>query len=243
MSSPETTDTRAYEGKAKHLHVHSDGTVAMAFKDDATAFNGQKHARFPGKGALNSQISERLFTHLIKQGFATHHLGRIDAHSLRVRAVEIIPLEVVVRFRVAGSLAKRTGLPAGTSCAPPVVELYYKRDDLGDPLLNDAHVQLLGIATASELSTLRARGIGVARELHALFARADIELIDLKLEFGRSDAELLLADEISGDTCRLHDRHTGTVLDKDRFRKDLGDLLVGYREIDARLARVLGESP
>jgi phosphoribosylaminoimidazole-succinocarboxamide synthase len=157
-----------------------------------------------------------------------------------VQAVEIIPLEVVVRFQVAGSLALRTGLTRGTVCEPPICELYYKRDDLGDPLLNDEHVRLLGLASEAELATLRRLALQAATALRALLLRADIALYDLKFEFGRSGDALLLADEISPDTCRFRDVTTGRVLDKDVFRLDLAELVPTYREV---LTRLEGLSP
>ncbi len=231
----------AYEGKAKRVSKRSGGEVAIYYKDDATAFNGQKHEVFAGKGELNSQITELLFGYLEKAGITTHHKGRLDERTLLAHAVAIIPLEVVVRFKVEGSLQKRTGLAAGTRCEPPIVELYYKRDDLGDPMLNDDHVHLLGLASSAELATLRQLAVLAAGKLKQLFDRADLDLFDLKFEFGNTeDGRLLLADEVSPDTCRLRDAKTGTVFDKDRFRRDLGDLLEGYREVYGRLRRVIG---
>lgn len=229
----------AYEGKAKRVTPRADGSVALHFKDDATAFNGKKHALFDGKGELNSKITELLFEWLETQGVRTQHLGRLDERTLHGTSVTIVPLEVVVRFRVAGSLEKRTGLPYGQRCTPPVIELYYKRDDLGDPLLCPDHVRLLAIADDALQEELRLQGAKIAVLLEAFFSEAGLELFDIKFEFGHSsDGTLLLADEISPDTCRLRDAKTGAIMDKDRFRKDEGDLMEGYREVYARLEGV-----
>ena len=239
-----TASASTYEGKAKRVIPRSPGEVAIYFKDDATAFNGQKHAQFAGKGELNSQISERLFVFLEKSGVRTHHLGRLDDRTLLAKAAKILPLEVVVRFRVAGSLQKRTGLAENTACEPPIVEMYYKRDDLGDPILNEDHIRLLGAATPDEVQALKGLALDTAGKLRRLFEHAGISLVDLKFEFGRTAAgEIVLADEISPDTCRFRDAKTGVILDKDRFRRDLGDLLEGYREVLARLDRALVELP
>jgi phosphoribosylaminoimidazole-succinocarboxamide synthase len=233
--------TSCYEGKAKRVLPHSATEVALQYKDDATAFNGRKHAVFAGKGDLNSHISERLFEHLERLGVPTHHLGRLDSRTLLAQRADMFPLEVVVRFKVSGSLGTRTGLAEETRCEPPVTEVYYKRDDLGDPLLNDDHIRLLGVARADEVDGLRAMALDAAEKLRHLFAEAGIDLIDLKFEFGKTARGVVLADEISPDTCRLRDAKTGTLLDKDRFRKDKGDLLEGYRELARRLDAVLDQ--
>lgn len=237
-----TTQQEFYEGKAKRVTPRSEEEVAVFYKDDATAFNGEKRATFAGKGALNSLISEKLFAYLQGRGIATHHLGRLDERTLLSKRVQIIPLECVVRFKVAGSLKKRTGLPENTPCSPPVVELYYKRDDLGDPLLTDDHIRLLGLATPEEVTELRRRALDASLQLKALLDAADLDLVDLKFEFGRTPRGIVLADEISPDTCRFRDRRTGEILDKDIFRESRGDLLAGYREvlrrIDATLQRL-----
>lgn len=230
---------RPYEGKAKRMTLRSATEVEVFFKDDATAFNGQKHQVFPGKGELNSQISELFFVHLEKQGVKTQHLKRLDERTLLARAAKMFALEVVVRFKIEGSLQKRTGLPVNSPCVPPVVELYFKRDDLGDPIINDDHVRLLGIATPAELDELRSLARKAAAEVHAVCERAGIDLVDMKFEFGRTDQGILLVDEISPDTCRFRDKATGAILDKDRFRRDQGDLLEGYREVLRRLQTAL----
>jgi phosphoribosylaminoimidazole-succinocarboxamide synthase len=234
---------QTYEGKAKRVTPHSADEVAIFYKDSATAFNGQKYAEFAGKGELNSQITEKLFHFLEKSGVRTHHVGRLDARTLAAKRAQMFALEAVVRFRVAGSLQKRTGLAENTPCEPPVVEFYYKRDDLGDPIVNDDHIRLLGIATPEEVKTLQRLALEAALKLRKLFGAAGIELVDMKFEFGKTKDGIVLADEISPDTCRFRDQQTGTILDKDRFRRDLGDLLEGYREVLSRLEGALKVLP
>jgi phosphoribosylaminoimidazole-succinocarboxamide synthase len=233
-----------YEGKAKRVVWQPDGSAHIYYKDDATAFNGQRHEQFEGKGTLNSQITERLFDYLTGQGIPTHHIGRIDDRTLAAKFVEIIPIESVVRYKVAGTLGKRTGLDHLAECDPPVIEMYYKRDDLGDPLINDDHVRLLELATPDEVAWLQAMSRRAADALRDLFFKAGVDLVDLKFEFGRTtDGELVLADEISPDTCRFRDLATGEILDKDLFRFDEGDLLAGYRKLLAHLDRALAAEP
>ncbi len=228
--------TATYEGKAKIVRPLADAQVAVYFKDTATAFNGQKRQEIAGKGQLNAAISALCFAYLQRAGVPNHFIAQTDARTLRCRRATMIPLEVVVRFATAGSLLKRTGLPAGTACTPPVIEFYYKRDDLGDPLLNADHIHLLRLATADEIDGLAAAGLRAAQLLQQLFGAADLRLVDIKLEYGRCADGLLLADEISPDICRLHDASSGNSLDKDLFRQDTGDLLSGYREVLQRLA-------
>ncbi len=230
-----------YEGKAKIVRILDASSVEVFFKDDATAFDGKKHERFPGKGELNSKITELLFEYLQSRGVPTHHRGRIDERTLAAARVDIVPLEVVVRYRVAGSLQKRTGLDYLTACDPPVVEFYYKRDDLGDPLLNREHIRMLGLASDDEVAQLSTMATEAAAHLRTLFAGAGIDLVDLKFEYGRTGGALLLADEISPDTCRFRDTETGEILDKDLFRFGGGDLLTGYRTLLARLEGALAD--
>ena len=232
-------DSPFYEGKAKRVTRRADDLVELEYKDDATAFNGQKHEVFPGKGALNSEISELLFAYLAKHGVPTHARGRVDSRTLLCEHATMVPLEVVIRFQVAGSLRKRTGLPDGTSCEPPLVEFYYKNDALGDPLLNEEHIRLLNLATPAELRELQALGRWAADLLRALCARANLALFDLKFEFGKTAHGMVLADEISPDTCRFRDATTGESLDKDVFREGRGDLLHGYRIVSERLHAAL----
>lgn len=236
---PPSLQAGLYEGKAKRVRLLADGLAEIYFKDDATAGNGKKHARFAGKGALCCRISELLLLYLARLGIPTHLVRRADERTLLVRAAAIIPLEVVVRFQVAGSLSQRTGLPLGAACTPPVYELYYKRDDLGDPILNDAHVRLLGLATESELAVIRLLALRAAEALRQLLQQAGLALYDLKFEFGRCAGELVLADEISPDTCRIRDAHSGQVLDKDVFRQDLAELVPTYSALLARLEPLL----
>ena len=228
-----------FEGKAKIVRILDAGTVEIFYKDDATAFDGKQHEQFPGKGELNSEITELLFDYLEGRGVATHHRGRLDERTLAADRVGIVPLEVVVRFRVAGSLQKRTGLEYLTPCDPPIVEFYFKRDDLGDPLLNREHIRMLGLASDAEIAELADRAVEAADHLHRLFAGAGIDLVDLKFEFGRSSRGLVLADEISPDTCRFRDSTTGEILDKDLFRFGGGDLMTGYRTLLERLKDAL----
>jgi phosphoribosylaminoimidazole-succinocarboxamide synthase len=232
-----------YEGKAKRVQLLPQGLAEIYFKDDATAGNGKKRATFPGKGALCCRISELLLSYLSRRAIPTHLVERRDDRTLICRAVEIIPLEVVVRFEVAGSLRARTGLPQGQPCTPPICELYYKRDDLGDPLINDDHVRLLGLASPAELATLRSLALAAAQTLRSLLLQADVALFDLKFEFGRAAGSLWLADEISPDTCRFRDVHSGQVLDKDVFRQDLAELVPTYAALLARLEALPELSP
>ncbi|AWP38414.1 MULTISPECIES: phosphoribosylaminoimidazolesuccinocarboxamide synthase [Heyndrickxia] len=226
-----------YEGKAKRLYETEDPDVLrVEYKDSATAFNGVKKAEIEGKGQLNNEISSLIFKRLAEKGVKSHFIRKISEREQLVRRVEIIPLEVVVRNVVAGSLAKRLGLEEGTPVGQPVVEFYYKKDELGDPLITEDHVRLLGIASSEDLQFLRKQALAVNESLKALFAEIGVRLVDFKLEFGRGrDGAILLADEISPDTCRLWDRATNEKLDKDVFRRDLGSLTEVYQEILNRL--------
>lgn len=226
-----------YEGKAKQIIPTSDeGVIIQRFKDSATAFNGKKYAEFEGKGRLNNAIASFLFQRLEAEGVPTHFIERSSANDMRVKRVKIIPLEVVVRNIVAGSLSQRTGLEEGTKLSRPIVETYYKRDDLGDPLLAETHVEMLELATREELDRIFELARKVNEVLKRTMEQADIVLVDFKLEFGRTpDGTILLADEISPDTCRLWDRETQRKMDKDVFRRDLADLVEVYEEVAARL--------
>jgi len=238
-----TGTNEPYEGKAKRMIPRSEREIAMCFKDDATAFNGKKHATFEGKGELNSRISELMLRELARRGIRNNYLSRLDERTLLVVRCRMFALETVVRFKVAGSLRARTGLPERHPCDPPVVELYYKRDDLGDPLLNDDHVRLLGVATAAETGEVKAVSLAAALAVRDVCRRASLDLVDLKFEFGRApDGRILLVDEISPDTCRFRDAGTGRILDKDLFRRDLGDLMAAYREVHGRLAEALRDA-
>ena len=230
-------DTLLYEGKAKKIFTtdHPE-VVRIAYKNDTTAFNGEKFEKLAGKGRLNNEISSFFFEHLHQQGIRNHFVEKLSATEQLVRRVEIIPLEVVIRNIAAGSLSKRTGWEEGKKLPAPLVEFYYKNDDLGDPLLADVHIDMLGLASESELAELRQRGLGINDCLQQLLEPCGILLVDCKLEFGRdAEGNLLLADEISPDTCRFWDVVTQEKLDKDRFRRDLGGVVEAYDEIWRRL--------
>ena len=227
-----------YEGKAKKVWETAEpGLLIVEYKDDATAFNAQKRGSIAQKGVMNNAISAKLFTLLSDQGVPTHFLERLSEREQLVRSVEIIPVEVVVRNRAAGSFAQRYGVEEGMELDPIVIEWCYKSDELGDPPMNDATAVALGFATEEDLAELFEMAVAVNEGLSEFFAERDLELIDFKLEFGRtSDGELVLADEISPDTCRLWDAGSGERLDKDRFRRDLGGVEEAYREVLRRVA-------
>lgn len=227
-----------YEGKAKKLFATDDpDRVVQYFKDDATAFNAQKRGTIVGKGVVNNRVSERLFRLLEQGGVPTHFLDRLSDREMLTRKVAIVPIEVVVRNRIAGSLAKRLGLKEGEAIAPPVVEFYYKNDALGDPLITEDHVRLLRLADDRTVAGIRGLALRVNQLLAPFFAERGMILVDFKLEFGLHKGQLVLADEISPDTCRFWDAKTGESLDKDRFRRDLGRIEEAYQEV---LRRVCG---
>ncbi len=227
-----------YEGKAKKIFsTDNSDEVLVYYKDDATAFNGEKKASIASKGILNNSITSLLFEMLNEKGVRTHFIKKVSDREQICKKVEIIPLEVIVRNVAAGSMAKRYGLEEGTELKTTVFELSYKNDNLGDPLMNDYHAVAMEITTFDELYYI----YGVAAEVNELltefFKAQNIKLIDFKLEFGRLNGEILLADEISPDTCRLWDMTTGEKLDKDRFRRDIGDLVEGYTEVLNRMMK------
>mgnify|MGYP001498897756 FL=1 len=226
-----------YEGKAKRLYqTEQEDILFVEYKNSATAFNGQKKAEIEGKGTLNNRITTVIFEKLKEYGIDSHFVERISDHEQLVRKVDIIPIEVVVRNIAAGSLAKRLGLEEGTPLKRTIVEFYYKDDALGDPIVNNDHIDILGIATKEELETLYEQGLKINSILQPIFKDVGIILVDFKLEFGRDkDGNILLADEISPDTCRLWDAETKQKLDKDVFRRDLGSLTEVYEIILARL--------
>lgn len=225
-----------YEGKAKKVYAtdHAD-EVIVDYKDDATAFNGQKKGTIHGKGTINNRMSNSLFQKLEACGIPTHFISELDDRRTLVKRVEIIPLEVIIRNKVAGSFAKRMGLQEGTELKSSILELSYKDDALGDPMINEDMVLALDIASQADLDTIRQMARKVNCELIKIFAQVDIELIDFKLEFGRFHDTIVLADEISPDTCRFWDIHTHDHLDKDRFRRDLGHVEDAYEEVYRRL--------
>ncbi|HWQ21190.1 MAG TPA: phosphoribosylaminoimidazolesuccinocarboxamide synthase [Clostridia bacterium] len=231
-----------YEGKAKRVYRTDDpGEYVIEFKDDATAFNGVKKGTIADKGVMNNEMSSYLFAMLAEAGVANHFIQPLSDREMLVRQVQIIPLEVIVRNIAAGSMSKRLGIAEGTLLAEPVVEFSYKDDALGDPLVNEDHIRALRAATDAEVATLRKLALQVNRLLQERFAAAGITLVDFKLEFGRADGAILLADEISPDTCRFWDSTTGKKLDKDRFRRDLGGVEEGYHEVLGRLLTGRGQ--
>ena len=235
-----------HEGKAKKVfQTDQPGVVAVQYKDDATAFNAQKKAQLAGKGLLNWEISARLFEALEGQGIASHYLGCLEPGWMVVQEVEIVPVEVVLRNRAAGSLCRQLPIKPDTPLQPALLDLYYKDDALGDPLLTEARLQLLQILSEQERVDLEQMARAVNTALQALMGQLQLELVDFKLEFGRSaDGSLVLADEISPDTCRLWNvgvsNSEDRILDKDRFRKDLGGVVEAYGEV---LKRVQGLGP
>ncbi|MCL7747623.1 phosphoribosylaminoimidazolesuccinocarboxamide synthase [Halalkalibacter alkaliphilus] len=226
-----------YEGKAKQIYqTGNTDELWVSYKDDATAFNGEKKETLTGKARLNNEITSLIFSYLNDNGVDSHFIKRLSETEQLVKKVEIIPLEVVVRNVVAGSMAKRLGIEEGTALEQPIVEFYYKDDALGDPLVTEDHIAILNAATSSDLTILKEKALEVNKHLINLFDNMNVRLIDFKLEFGRtSDNEILLADEISPDTCRLWDKDTNQRFDKDLFRRNLGSLQEGYQEILSRL--------
>ena len=233
-----TASTLLYEGKAKKIFstVNPD-QVLQYFKDDATAFNAQKRGTILEKGVINNKVSARLFRLLEENGVPTHFVERISDREMLTKKVTIVPVEVVVRNVVAGSLAKRLGLQEGDAIEPAIVEWYYKNDALGDPLISDEHVRLLGLATPEQMAEIKKLALRVNSLLQPFFRERQMILVDFKLEFGLHNGRLILADEISPDTCRFWDRTTKESMDKDRFRKDLGRIEEAYQEV---LKRVCG---
>jgi phosphoribosylaminoimidazole-succinocarboxamide synthase len=232
-----------YEGKAKKVFAaqNRDGSecgdlVVIHYKDDATAFNGEKKGQIEDKGIMNNKIASGLFELLEKSGIPTHYLARKNERDMICKKVTIIPLEVIIRNTAAGSMAKRLGLEEGTALKTVVFELSYKDDSLGDPLINDYHAVAIGASTFEEINEIKSASFKINDILSAFFLKRGIRLIDFKLEFGRtSEGVLVLADEISPDTCRFWDAATGEKLDKDRFRRDMGNVKEAYLEIQSRL--------
>ena len=226
-----------YEGKAKKVYATEDPQLLIVdYKDDATAFNGLKKGTIQGKGIINNQMSNRLMQHLEKVGVPTHFVRELSDRETLVKKVSIVPLEVIVRNIAAGSFSKRYGVEEGKVFARPVVEFSYKNDSLGDPLLNTDHALALELATPEEIETIKTYARKVNDFLRDFWSSCGVTLVDFKVEFGRlSDGTIVLADEISPDTCRLWDSRTGEKLDKDRFRRDLGGVEDAYAEVMRRL--------
>lgn len=229
-----------YEGKAKKVFATADEKlVIVSYKDDATAFNGEKKGTIAGKGVINNVMSNQMFQLLEKQGVPTHYVEQLSERETVVKKVSIVPLEVIIRNISAGSFAKRYGVNEGIVFDAPTIEFSYKDDDLGDPLINDYHALALKLATREEIEQIKTMAFKVNDVMRQYFDTLNVTLVDFKLEFGKTaDGKIVLADEISPDTCRLWDKTTGEKLDKDRFRRDLGGVEEAYQEI---MNRVMGK--
>lgn len=236
--------TKLYEGKAKILFTTDDPHILLSrYKDDATAFNALKKGTIVNKGEMNCAIASHIFQYLETQGMATHFIKQVSPNEMQVVAVQILPIEVVVRNIAAGSICKRLGLEQGQPLKKPLVEFFYKNDDLGDPLITDAHVAMLDLATPEQVIQLKQLALDINQHLQAFFNRCNLTLVDFKVEIGvDADGRLLLADEISPDTCRLWDNAiadpTARIMDKDRFRQDLGNVAEAYQEVMKRVLAV-----
>ena len=225
-----------YEGKAKKVYLTDDPEVLIVdYKDDATAFNGLKKGTIVGKGVVNNRMTNLVFRKLENEGVPTHFVEELSDRETAVKKVEIVPLEVIIRNVAAGSFSKRLGVPEGTKFKAPTIEFSYKNDDLGDPLINDYFAIAMELATREEIDTITKYAFKVNEVLKAYFMEANIELVDFKIEFGRYHGQIILADETSPDTCRLWDADTHEKLDKDRFRRDLGNVEEAYNEVFKRL--------
>ena len=229
--------TQLYEGKAKNVFAtDAPDRVIVSYKDDATAFNGIKKGTIAGKGVINNKMSNYIMQLLEKEGVKTHFIEELSDRETLVKKVSIVPLEVIIRNISAGSFAKRYGVEEGIVFAAPTIEFSYKNDDLGDPLLNSYHALALGLATAEEIELIKSMSFKINEVMKAYFKTLNITLVDFKLEFGKTvDGEIVLADEISPDTCRFWDSTTNEKLDKDRFRRDLGGVEEAYNEVMRRL--------
>ena len=233
-------DSFIYEGKAKKLYTikGKKNLLIQEFKDDATAFNGLKKDKIHNKGVLNTEITTIIFNYLIENGIPTHFVEKISENEMIVKKVDIIKVEVVCRNIAAGSLVKKFGLKEGTVLTNPIVEYYLKSDELGDPLFTEQHIFALGLANEEELNLIKSLTLKINELLKTFFAKRNIKLVDFKLEFGKDvDGKIILADEISPDTCRFWDSETNEKLDKDRFRFDMGKVEDAYLEIKNRLSR------
>lgn len=228
-----------YEGKAKQVYLTDDPKIVIVdYKDDATAFNGLKKGTITGKGVVNNKVSNHFFRLLESKGIPTHYVEQLSDRETAVKRVEILPVEVIVRNRAAGSFSKRMGVAEGTSLSSVILEYSYKNDALGDPFINSYYIRALNLATDAEMEQVKEYSFRINDILREYLWNLGIELIDFKLEFGRFDGKVILADEISPDTCRFWDKATGKKLDKDRFRQDLGEVEEAYREI---IRRLMGE--
>lgn len=225
-----------YEGKAKKVFKTDDADLLIVdYKDDATAFNGEKKGTIVGKGAINNRMTNKVFRMLEEKGVPTHYVEELSDRETLVKKVQIVPLEVIIRNVAAGSFSKRLGVEEGTPLQIPTIEFSYKNDELGDPLINSYFAVALGLASWEEIETIKRYAFQVNDVLREYFLQADMKLIDFKIEFGRFHDQIILADEVSPDTCRLWDVHTNEKLDKDRFRRDLGNVEEAYNEVFKRL--------
>ena len=225
-----------YEGKAKKVFATEDPDVVIVdYKDDATAFNGLKKGTIAGKGVINNKMSNMMFRIMEQHGIPTHLVEELSDRETAVKKVQIVPLEVIIRNTAAGSFSKRYGVPEGTKLPTTVLEFSYKNDELGDPLINDSQALAMQLATPEEIETIKNMALKVNEVMKEFFKTLNINLIDFKLEFGRYHGQIVLADEISPDTCRFWDMTTGEKLDKDRFRRDMGGVEDAYKEVFARL--------
>ena len=227
---------RIYEGKAKIVYNTDDpDLIIQYFKDDTTAFNAAKRGTVVNKGVINNKISAKVFEFLSSEGIPTHYEQHLSDREMLIKRVEIVPVEVIVRNKAAGSLCRILGLEEGMELASPVLEFCYKRDDLNDPLINEYHIRALNLASEAEVEIMKRYTIKINELMGTFFANLNLELIDFKLEFGRYKGEIILADEISPDTCRLWEIGTGEKFDKDRFRHDMGDIEGAYQEVLSRV--------
>lgn len=229
---------KIYEGKAKILYTtdHPD-LLVQYFKDDATAFNAQKKGEIHDKGVMNNKISTKMFEFLQSQGVSTHFEKHLNDREMLVKKVEIVPVEVIIRNKAAGSLCRLLALPEGLELAEPILEFSYKKDELGDPQIGEYHIYALRLATHDEVKQIKDYAFRVNKAMQQFFAKLGLELIDFKLEFGRYKGKIILADEISPDTCRLWEIGTGKKMDKDRFRHDMGNIEEAYQEVLARVSK------
>lgn len=229
-----------YEGKAKKVYATDDANVVLVdYKDDATAFNGEKKGTIVGKGVINNRVTNYMMQLLEKEGVPTHFVEELSDRETLVKKVSIVPLEVIIRNISAGSFAKRYGVEEGIPFEEPTIEFSYKNDDLGDPLINDYHAIALKLATKEEIERIKEMSFKINSVMKAYFKKLNVDLVDFKLEFGKTaDGEIVLADEISPDTCRFWDSDTHEKLDKDRFRRDMGNVEDAYKEM---MKRILGE--
>lgn len=232
-----------YEGKAKKVFLTDDNDVLIvSYKDDATAFNGLKKGTIVGKGAINNRMTNHLFRIIQEKGVPTHYIQELNDRETAVKRVEIVPLEVIVRNVAAGSFSKRLGISEGQELSAPTIEFSYKNDELGDPLINSYFARALNLATESEIETIKDYAFKVNEILKAEFLKAGLRLIDFKIEFGRFHGKIILADEISPDTCRLWDVESNEKMDKDRFRRDLGNVEEAYINVAKRIGLDMEEA-